>query len=113
MNPVFFILFSVGVIYVIAGYIQKKYPPKKINHFYGYRTSRSQKNQEIWDFAQQYSAHKMIKMGIITLVISALAYVFDYRSEWEVWIAIFISILFPIAMIIEIEKKLKKQFPES
>ena len=52
-----------GLIFLIAGYIQHRFPPKKINHLYGYRTSASMKSQESWDFAQEYSAKKVIKIA--------------------------------------------------
>ena len=59
INPLTLILILTGFIFYVAGLIQAKYPPKKINHFYGYRTSTSMRSQEIWDFSQQYSADKI------------------------------------------------------
>ena len=59
VNPLALILVLTGIIFYVAGFIQAKWPPKKINHFYGYRTSTSMRNQEIWEFAQQYSSDKI------------------------------------------------------
>ena len=56
MNPLFLILTLSGGIFLLAGYIQFRFPPKKINHLYGYRTSTSMRSQECWDFAQTFSA---------------------------------------------------------
>ncbi len=42
-----------GLPLVIIGYIYKMRPPKKINHIYGYRTRRSMKNQQVWDYANK------------------------------------------------------------
>ena len=50
MSPEVELLVSIGyvILIVLFAIIVKTYPPKKINHFYGYRTSRSMKNQETW-----------------------------------------------------------------
>jgi hypothetical protein len=39
---------------MVVGIVFWTYPPKKINEFYGYRTTRSRKSQEAWDFAQKW-----------------------------------------------------------
>lgn len=48
----------------IGGAILRFFPPKKINSFYGYRTPRSMKNQENWDFAQKYAGQLMLSWGL-------------------------------------------------
>lgn len=58
----------IGLVFIIMGYIQKAYPPKKINKYYGYRTPAATKNQETWDEANRYSAGIMIKTGLILLI---------------------------------------------
>jgi uncharacterized membrane protein len=55
-NPLVNITFLCGLLFIIAGYILLKFPPKNINSLYGYRTSSSMENQEKWDFAQNYSS---------------------------------------------------------
>ncbi|WP_374948834.1 SdpI family protein [Mucilaginibacter sp.] len=56
-----------GVIFLIAGYIQKRYPPRQINALYGYRSDASMQNQQTWDEAKQYSARLMIRYAWILL----------------------------------------------
>ena len=63
------ILTMVGVLFWMC-------PPKKINDFYGYRTTRSRKSQESWDFAQRYSAKLMMVFGFAALVAAAVAHWF-------------------------------------
>jgi len=63
LNPMIIVPLSVSCIFIMMGLITLKFPPKKINHLYGYRTKSSMKNQERWDFAQSYSAKEMIKWG--------------------------------------------------
>ena len=60
--------FLTGIIVTILGIIFYLYPPKKINHLYGYRTKRSMRNQETWDAANRYSTVLMILAGILTII---------------------------------------------
>ena len=61
-----------GLIFIIAGFIMFRFPPKKINMFYGYRTISSMKSQERWDFSQLYSAKKLIYFGFVMLPFAVL-----------------------------------------
>lgn len=58
----------IGFIILLAGLIQKRFPPKTINGLYGYRTNTSMRNQQTWNEANRYSARLMIKVGIIVLL---------------------------------------------
>ncbi|WP_214072264.1 SdpI family protein [Mucilaginibacter sp. dw_454] len=58
-----------GIIFFLIGLIMYKFPPKKINKWYGYRTDSSMKNQQTWDEANRYSALLMAKTGLIVIVI--------------------------------------------
>ncbi|OOQ60597.1 SdpI family protein [Mucilaginibacter pedocola] len=69
----FFVNWIIGpqllaIIFLIAGYIQKLYPPKKINALYGYRTDSSMKNQQTWDEGNRYSTALMIKYAWVMLL---------------------------------------------
>lgn len=66
-----------GAIGWIGGRLFKKYPPKHINAFYGYRTRRSMKNQKHWDLAQQLGAQNMMRYSRIPLVSSLLGLFID------------------------------------
>ena len=50
-----------------------KHPPKNINALYGYRTSRSMKNQQTWDFAHQVCGKLWFRAGAAMLPLSLLA----------------------------------------
>lgn len=52
------------------GWRFQKKPPKKINSGYGYRSTRSMRSQEAWDFAQVYSGRFWFRAGQPTLVVS-------------------------------------------
>lgn len=53
---VFNIVFTlfIPVLMVLCGYLMYKHTPKDINGLVGYRTAMSMKNQETWDFANNY-----------------------------------------------------------
>ena len=101
-----------GLIFLIVGYIQHRLPPKKINHLYGYRTSASMKSQESWDFAQKYSAKKMMKMGNYIITLGLLSWIVDLQLPWSVGIALTIVTVGPIIMLFKVESELKKRFPK-
>lgn len=76
VNPIFLGLLSTGFLFIIAGFILFKNPPKKINWFYGYRTKTSMKNQKLWDLAQIYAAKVMMKLGLGLIFISLLGLIY-------------------------------------
>lgn len=69
----------IGFIFVIVGYIQRLYPPRKINPLYGYRMPSSMSSQEKWDAANHYAARYMIKAGAV-LIITGIAIILALRS---------------------------------
>jgi len=64
-NSLFFVPIVCGSIFLILGFVLYKFPPKRINILYGYRTKSSMRDQESWDFAQRYSAKVSIKGGAV------------------------------------------------
>ncbi|RVU01480.1 SdpI family protein [Mucilaginibacter limnophilus] len=59
----------IGIILLLAGGVQRCYPPKSINSLYGYRTPTSMKNQQQWTEANCYSAKFMVKAGMVLLIV--------------------------------------------
>ncbi len=64
----------VGIAFVLSGLVLYKFPPKKINYFYGYRTPSAMRNQKNWDFSQTYSAIRLIVTGIIIASVALMSY---------------------------------------
>ena len=62
----------IGPLMLLISYIFAKYPPKKINDLYGYRTKRSMRNQDSWDFANRYSIRLMWKISLLTCVVQVI-----------------------------------------
>lgn len=113
INLIGLVLTSGGLIFLLAGWIQLRFPPKKINHLYGYRTATSMRNLEVWTFAQRYSAQKMMRMGGGVAALGLLAWLFDFQLAWSIWIALCVLVVSPLVMMLQIEAELKKRFPKS
>ena len=58
------------VMMIVFGWLFLKKPPKTINHVYGYRTSRSMKNQQTWDFAHKTCGRIWFRGGIVLTILS-------------------------------------------
>ena len=107
-----------ALILTVGGAVFWMYPPKKINEFYGYRTSRSHKSQEAWDFAQRYSAKLMTIFGLAALIVAAVAHWFrnclcinsDYLMLYDICITLLLPIIVAIPPIILTELELRKRF---
>ena len=63
----------IGPLILVITLIIARYPPKKINHLYGYRTTRSMLNQDCWDFANKYSTVLMWESALITCITQLFA----------------------------------------
>lgn len=101
----------IGVIMFVAGFVLRFIPPKNINALYGYRTSRSMRSQEAWDFAQRYSGKALL---VAALAYTAVYFIIMYSAILEsseeaffflpLMIACFASVFWTV------ERKLKQRF---
>ena len=109
--PFFTTAFPVGLIFWLGGQYFVKHPPKKINPLMGYRTPRSMKNEESWNFAQVYSSELFKKYGFVIMLVAFLDFFFpniDLRTKKRLAMAV---ITLPIAyIIIKTERILKEKF---
>lgn len=104
------LLLLVGIIYLITGIFVLNFPPKKINHLYGYRMTRSMKSQERWDFAQKKSSWEMIKIAIVMIFLSGIPLIIPISENQNLWLSLFLLISFTILMIYRVEKAIKNKF---
>jgi uncharacterized membrane protein len=107
----FFMPFLIGIIFIITALISLRFAPKKVNNFYGYRTTNSMKNQEVWNFSQKYSSIKMMQSGLFLVAISFLGLVFHLKETAQLIIGITLSFLVCIFLFYTTEKAIKKNFP--
>lgn len=102
----------ISLSYLIIGVLLIKYPPKNINSIIGYRTKKSSKNQEMWDFAQKLSGKIFRIMGIVNfVVVSSIILLFVNKQNVEDMFLILaycqIAELFVVILITEIKLKNK------
>lgn len=100
--------FLCGIVFMTAGFIQFKFPPGKINSFYGYRTNLSMKSQRNWDFAQKYSAKLMMIAGLILLLFSFSGWFYNPGSEYDVIIGMILLLLTVITLLSLTQTALKR-----
>ena len=92
--------------------------PAKINYLFGYRTGRSMKNRETWEFAHRRCGIYWWKAGWVTLIVSAAAMLFFLRSDMDTTsiagTAIVLVQLFPLCgVIVYVERGLRSEFDEN
>jgi len=73
-----------GGLTILIGVLFLLFPPRVRNGFYGYRTKRSFRSQESWDFAHHYSGKLMIWLGLLSMIIGSIVYLL----EWSAWISL-------------------------
>lgn len=110
LNPAFIFAIAIGLIFLIAGYIQGKFPPKKINYFYGYRTKRSMASQESWDFAQGFAARAMQKFGLLLMVLSLVGAMVPIPLSFAIPASVILIVLACLMLFMQTEKALKARF---
>lgn len=86
----------------------RKYYPKQINDFVGYRTPRSMRSQEAWDFANRYSSDLMLRCAVFAFFIQFLFYaILEAETALLFFVALWIGGL--AFTILCTEKKLKTE----
>ena len=94
-----------------------KHAPKKINAVFGYRTTRSMKNKETWQFAHQYFGKLWLKLGryVLTISIVAMWLIFG-KSEETISNTSLILVLFQLVFLLypifPTERALKNTFEQ-
>ena len=109
MSPIIYILTTNGLLFLMS-IIFLKFPPKKINNWYGYRTPKTMLNQKIWDFAHAvFSKNLLIYAGISLLGGLVFAYFATKELTWQPMILVLLSVL---VSIIKTERALNDNFTE-
>lgn len=95
---------------LVLGIVFLKFPPKKINYLYGYRTNRSMKTQEVWDAANIFSAKALIKISLWSLVFPVFSYLFF--PKYTILITVIGNTILLLATLPMTENFIKKNFDE-
>jgi uncharacterized membrane protein len=70
------------LVMILFGALWRKTPPKEINDVYGYRTTRSMKNKDTWDYAHKYFGKLWFLSGWFLFVFS-MVFMFIMKSNYE------------------------------
>lgn len=104
-----FVLLIPAIMFII-GLVWVSNPPKNINSLYGYRTKRSMRSQETWDFAHRLTSKIWLITGLIMGILSIIVFnAFENKDTGRVVIA-FIQIAIMMSTIIPVEIILKVKF---
>jgi uncharacterized membrane protein len=112
-----FTVIIIPALMTICGKYYIKKAPKNINHFVGYRTTRSMKNKETWNFAHNYMGKLWYKYGIVLFVISVALMLLTMGQDEDAvgGLAAIITTVQVFVMIVPgilTEKALKENFDE-
>lgn len=66
---------------ICFGWYFKRSAPRKINHVFGYRTPRSMKNQNTWNYAHHYIGRLWFAIGWILLVVTIALMMFVIGAD--------------------------------
>ena len=98
-----------AIAILIVGLLWKRFPPKNINYLYGYRTRRSMKNQQTWDYANKIGPNMIIKTGIFLFFIAVFSFWY-FETETAVIISVIAMVVGLTGGVILCEMKLAKHF---
>ncbi|MBQ8805998.1 MAG: SdpI family protein [Bacteroidaceae bacterium] len=62
--------FGIPLLMLLMGAIMTKFPPKKKNLWYGYRTHFAMRSEESFQFAQSFFTPPVLVMGIVSTIMS-------------------------------------------
>ena len=110
MNDALLYVFTTNGLLFLISIIFWKFPPKKVNKLYGYRTEKAMQNQTIWDFANStFNRNLLIYAGISFLAGLAFVSLLHAELTWQPMALVFLSI---IVSIVKTEKGMKEHFTE-
>lgn len=110
LEPQFLIPALTGAIFLLAGYLSLRFPPKKINGIYGYRTPNSMKNQERWEFAQEFASKEMMKLGALLAFCSLSVFIHVASIVLGLIIAFILTMLVVVLLVARTEGAINRKF---
>ena len=105
----------IPIMMIGFGLIMWKHTPKDINYIFGYRTTRSMKNEDTWRFAHEYCGRLWWRIGLIMLISTAIVHIPFYNSSKDTigivaTIVMTVQVVVLMLSIIPTEIALKKTF---
>ncbi|KIA95020.1 MULTISPECIES: SdpI family protein [unclassified Flavobacterium] len=60
--------FLVSILLFVVSMVLMLFPPKRINRFYGYRTKKSMKNIENWNFSNHFASIAIFVISVGNII---------------------------------------------
>ena len=107
----------IPVVMIAWGWMMWKHCPKNINGLIGYRTSRSMRNMDTWNFSHEYCGKLWWKTGWIILIPSIIFHIPFYGTDDSTigvvgGILVTIQVIILIASLFSTERALKRNFTD-
>ena len=107
----------IPAVMIGIGWLFRHRPPKTINGLYGYRTARSMKNQETWNFAHETCGRLWVRLGKLSFLPALLAAVLTFGRGIETVsvasiVVVTVQTLVLIGSIFPVERALKENFDD-
>ncbi|TCU64850.1 SdpI/YhfL family protein [Tissierella praeacuta] len=112
----FIVTLLIPAALLLTGYLCPKF--KKINNACGYRTVRSMKNQDTWNFAQKYCSKISLQLFFPTIIVAVaiMPFIINKSTDMIGWVGLVITlfqmVIFVVVMVCT-EKALKKNFDDN
>lgn len=108
----------IPLLMLLVGLVWEKHAVKDINGIIGYRTARSMKNEETWNFAQRYMGKIWKKTGFVLFIPSIavnIIWFFADKNVFSIVTAVLetVQVIVLLITIIPVERALKKNFDEN
>ena len=100
-----------SLLLMIFALFYRAYPPKNINFIYGYRTWKSMRNQETWDFGNKIGAKMMFFVGVSTLTVGTATYFIS--PNWALGVSLFFLVVAMFVGIFWCERQFRFHFDKS
>jgi len=108
MSPFYYVL-SVNGLLLVFSLIFYFFPPKKINGFYGYRTHKTIKNDEIWKYANSFFAKHLLLYAVISFIFVMILAFINPIISWQPMAVMLLAIA---VCVIKTEQELYNNFDE-
>ncbi len=86
MDSAGFIYLFMGPMLLVLAVLFLLFPPRKINYVYGYRTPRSMKSREAWNYANRFSAKYLLGLALLTCLLQAVLILLLPMERAIVWL---------------------------
>ncbi len=114
---IFIVVITIPLSMSLVNLWMMKHPVKAVNRYRGYRTKRSMKSQEAWDFAQRHNAQIMWRLGLVLTAVAVMIMLACYQVPIGqlgivAVVLVVLTLMGTVVGIVSTEKALKAHFDD-